>query len=127
MVDVGIFSVLVYSVRHSPGLDQGLKQALIIVSPLAAVAAVGCWGMWKQRAWGWWTALGLNALAILTIVLDLIKADVRPDLGDLPGLAVFAVGLALLLSAQMRNFFLRRSTAGPTSEEECRVPSLRSG
>ena len=110
-----LFAFLNYSIRNSAESSGGLKLALIVILPLAAAAAATSWGMWKQRAWGWWTALGLNVLAMLSMVPDLINSDARPDWEDLAGMAIFAVALALLFPVQVRHYFLRRSTTGRTS------------
>jgi hypothetical protein len=106
---VGLFSLLIYSLRNSATPSHGLKTALIIALPLAVAAFVASWGMWKQRAWGWWTALVFNALAVLAMVPDLINGE--PDLGDFAGAALVVVSLALLLPAQVRKHFLRSSHA----------------
>jgi hypothetical protein len=106
---VGLFSLLIYSLRNSATPSHGLKLALIIALPLAVAASVASCGMWKQRAWGWWTALVLNLLAVLTMVSDLINGE--PDLGDFAGAALFVISLALLLPAQVRKHFLRSNHA----------------
>lgn len=104
-----LFAVLIYSLRNSATPSQGLKLALVMALPLALVACAASWGMWNQRAWGWWTALALNAIAVLTMVVDLINGE--PDLEDFAGAAVWILSLLLLLVPRVRRHFLYRSAA----------------
>jgi uncharacterized membrane protein (DUF2068 family) len=106
---VGLFSLLIYSLRNSATPSHGLKLALIMALPLAVAASVASWGMWKQRAWGWWTALVLNVLALFTMITDLVNGD--PDLGDFAAAAIFFACLTLLLPPRVREYFLRRGAA----------------
>jgi uncharacterized membrane protein (DUF2068 family) len=104
-----LFSFLIFSLRNSATPSQGLKLALMMVLPLAVVAAVASWGMWKQRAWGWWTALVVNVLALFTMITDLVNGD--PDFGDFAAATIFFACLTLFLPPRVREYFLRRRVA----------------
>jgi hypothetical protein len=100
---------VLFAFLNSSTPSQGLKTAFFIILPLAAGAVVASWGMWKQRAWGWWTALAFNVLAFLSMMVDLVDGD--PDVADITFTTIFFGCLLLLLSGQVRRHFLRRAVA----------------
>jgi hypothetical protein len=102
-------AAVLFAVLNSTVPSQGLKTAFFIILPLAAGAVVASWGMWKRRAWGWWTALAFNVLAFLSMMVDLIDGDA--DLADFIFTTIFFACLGLLLSGPVRRHFLRSAAA----------------
>ena len=98
---------LIYTVRNSAGASQGFKLSLITILPLAITALAASWGMWKRRAWGWWTGLLVNFLALLTMIPDLIQRNPAPDWDDVAVAAMFGLAAALFLPGRVRQYFLR--------------------
>lgn len=118
LIGAASFSLFsIYIVRNSAGSSQGLKLSLITILPLAIAALAAWWGMWKGRAWGWWTGIAVNFVALLTMIPDLIQRNPAPDREDVLGAAIFVLALALFFPGRVRQYFLR----GSETEKEIRA------
>jgi uncharacterized membrane protein (DUF2068 family) len=84
-----------------------------ILGLLAVLVILACWGLWKSKAWGWWLAVLMNLLGLVTYLWDPVTRRVWPDKDELAFIVLFIVLVVLLLFPQVRRFFLRKKEKPP--------------
>jgi hypothetical protein len=84
----------------------GLKVAVGIIAPLAAVVFVTAWGLWKKKLWGWWLALLTDAGLLGIFVYSMIDDGLNNIDWDMAALTVAAfVLVGLVLVPPVRRFY----------------------
>jgi hypothetical protein len=86
---------------------------LAILGFLAVLVILSCWGLWKSKAWGWWLAVLMNLLGLITYLWDPVMRRVWPDKDELAFIVLFTVLVVFLLLPQVRGFFLRKKEKLP--------------
>jgi hypothetical protein len=102
-------AVLLLVRADNAGEARGLD--ILVVGSLGLIAVlviISCWGLWKSKAWGWWLALLMDLVGLVTFLWDPITRQVWPDMDELAFIVLFLVLVGLLLTPHVRRFFLRK-------------------
>lgn len=97
-------------VTHSTNAVQvalEMRIAGTVVLLPATLAVLASWGLWKNRAWGWWIALVLSVLILTPMILDVIE-ERAVELDDLAATVPFLIFAVLLLVPKVRRFYWSR-------------------
>jgi hypothetical protein len=81
---------------------------LAILGLLAVLVTLSSWGLWKNKAWGWWLAVLMDLVGLITYLWDPVTRRVWPDKDELAFIVLFIVLVGFLLIPQVRRFFLRK-------------------
>ena len=82
----------------------------------AILAVIASWGLWKNRAWGWWIAVVLSLLVLAPMVWEAIDDRAMPELDDIAVTVPFVIYRVLLFVPKVRRFYLsRRETTEQSS------------
>jgi len=81
----------------------------------AILAVIASWGLWKNRAWGWWIAVVLSLLVLAPMVWEAIDDRAMPELDDIAVTVPFVIYLVLLFVPKVRRFYLSRGKVGESA------------
>lgn len=83
---------------------SGLKIAAAVFVPPALLAMASCYGLWKEKLWGWWLAFVSNTLVLLVLIYSMTDENtIDWDMFALT--AISAVLPTLLLLPVVRRFY----------------------
>jgi uncharacterized membrane protein (DUF2068 family) len=101
--------------RSSPDAAEeisGLRTAAAVVGAPVVVAIVAWFGLWKEKLWGWWLTILMDAGLVGVLVYSLIDdgwKNVEWDVVLLTLIGVFPV--VYLLLPKVRKFYWRGKAA----------------
>lgn len=101
---------LIRSMRHVQDAPAagiwGLKVGIGLMAPLALLALVGAYGMYKDRQWGWWLSFLIDlgfASSLAYAVID--DGWSNRDLELIVPTVLFAIPVVFLLLPRVRRFY----------------------
>jgi len=107
----GVAVAAVYLVVWSNNIGKAGGPEILVLAILGALAVLvilSCWGLWKSKAWGWWLAMLMDLVGLVTFLWDPITRRVWPDKDELALIVLFIALVSLLLFPQVRRYFLRK-------------------
>ena len=101
--------------RNAPDAAEeisGLRIATAVLGVPALIALAGWLGLWKEKLWGWWLTIVMDAGLAGVLVYSLIDDGWKKVEWDVAGLALMAVvPVIYLLLPRVRRFYWRRKSA----------------
>ena len=100
-------------IGNEPDAARGLLIGAAVVAIPAIPQLLGVWGLWKRKPLGWWLALVMDILLVMTLAYSMVD-DNEIDMEQFgPTICVAALAIVLLLP-WVRKQYLRRA-AEPAS------------
>jgi hypothetical protein len=91
---------------------SGLRTAAAVVGAPALVAIVAWFGLWKEKLWGWWLTILMDAGLVVVLVYSLIDDGWKNVEWDVVVLTLIGVlPVVYLLLPQVRKFYWRVKAA----------------
>ena len=91
---------LTHEARVRGGSDEilGLEIGAAGAGVPALLGIAGCFGMWRQKRWGWWVTLLVDAILVFAFVAGMISdaGDINAELVSFTVASVVGVILLLL-------------------------------
>ena len=96
---------------HDPAsIILGLKIAAVVVAPGAVFGLISAYGLRKDKAWGWWLSLIINAAFAVVLIYSMIDDGWRDlDLEMVAFTLLSLLPVILLFLPVVRRFYWRKS------------------